>query len=171
LHQVVCPACHYPFPGGKDVGGAAVHHAAEKEDNGVEREVAAGAVSDLVVGDRVEVLVDQPGWVVVLLWKAGGAGVTVGQGDNVEVIIGIGQPRGLGPKQSNDLDVVAPAGLVAEGLKPDSGAGSGGEGLSDDALGTLVQGHTVRLPLKTDLGVPEEVCLTAVGAIGLSFTG
>jgi hypothetical protein len=29
-HQVVCPKCHYPFPGGKDLGSAAVHHAAEK---------------------------------------------------------------------------------------------------------------------------------------------
>jgi hypothetical protein len=43
----------------------------------VEREIAAWAVADLVVGHRVEVLVDQPGWAVVLLWEAGGAGVLV----------------------------------------------------------------------------------------------
>ena len=66
-HQVVCPARHYPFPGGKDLGGAAVHHATQGEDDGVEGEIAGWAVADLVVGDRVEVLVDQPGPVVVLL--------------------------------------------------------------------------------------------------------
>jgi hypothetical protein len=42
--------------------------------------------------------------------------------------------------------------------------------LSDKALGSLVTGHTPRLPLETDPGVPEEVCLTAVGAMGLPFT-
>jgi hypothetical protein len=36
-------------------------------------EVAAGAMADLVVGDRVKV--DKPGWVLVLLREAGGAGV------------------------------------------------------------------------------------------------
>ena len=66
-HQVVCPACHYPFPRGKDLGGAAVHHATQGEDDGVEGEVAGWAVPDLIVGNRVEVLVDQPGWVGVLI--------------------------------------------------------------------------------------------------------
>jgi hypothetical protein len=47
-------------------------------------------VADLVVGDRVEVLVDQPGRVVVLLREAGGAGVLAGQGDNRKVVLGIG---------------------------------------------------------------------------------
>ena len=50
-HQVVCPAGHYPFPGGKDLGGAAIHHATEGEDDGVEGEVAARALPDLVVGN------------------------------------------------------------------------------------------------------------------------
>jgi hypothetical protein len=49
-HQVVCPTWYHPFPGGKQFDGAVVHHAAEGEDNGVEREVAARAVADLVVG-------------------------------------------------------------------------------------------------------------------------
>jgi hypothetical protein len=49
-----------PFPGGEDLGGAAVHHAAQGEDDGVEGEVAGWEVADLVIGDRVEVLVDQP---------------------------------------------------------------------------------------------------------------
>jgi hypothetical protein len=66
-HQVVCPACHYPFPGSEDLGGAAVHHATQGEDDGVEGEVAVRAVPDLVVSNRVEVLVDQPGWVGVLI--------------------------------------------------------------------------------------------------------
>jgi hypothetical protein len=35
----------------------------------VEWEVVAWAVADLVIGDRVEVLVYQPVWVVVLFWE------------------------------------------------------------------------------------------------------
>jgi hypothetical protein len=55
--------------------------------------VAARAVTDLVVGHRVEVLVGQPGWVVVLLREAGGASVLVG---NCEFILGIGKPTTWG---------------------------------------------------------------------------
>jgi hypothetical protein len=42
---------HDSFPGSKDLDGAAVNHAAKGEDDGVEGEVAAGAVPDLVVGN------------------------------------------------------------------------------------------------------------------------
>jgi hypothetical protein len=45
--------------------------------------------------------------------------------------------------------------VVAEGFEPDSGARVGGKGLSDDALGTRMPGHTPRLPLKADLGFPK----------------
>ena len=61
--------------------------------------------------------------------------------DTTEVVSGIGKPGNLGPEECGDLDVIAPACLVAKGLKPDSGARGGGRGLSDDALGTLVPGH------------------------------
>jgi hypothetical protein len=88
-----------------------------------------------VVGHRVEGRVNQPGWVVVLLWEAGGAGVFDSQEDNGEVVLGIGKTRGLGPKECDDLDVVTPASLVAEGLESDPGPGGGGEGLIDDARG------------------------------------
>jgi hypothetical protein len=141
----------------QNFGGAAVHYAAEGEDNGVKREVATWAVADLVVGDRVKVLADQPGWVVVVLREAGGtasllARETTGHTRRWrEVILGVGQSRGLGPKGRDDLDVSAPAGLVAEGLKPASSAGGRGKGLSDDALGTLVPCHAPWLPLKADL--------------------
>jgi hypothetical protein len=57
---------------------------------------------------------------------------------------------GLGSDDGDDLDVIAPPGLVAKGFEPDSSARGGGEGLSDDA-GTLVPGHTPWLPLKADL--------------------
>jgi hypothetical protein len=60
--------------------------------------------------------------------------------------------------------------LVAEWAKPDSSAGGGGKGLSDDALGTFVMGHTPRLPLKADLGMSKEVRVSAVGAMSLAFT-
>jgi hypothetical protein len=60
----------------------------------VEREIVAGAVSDLVVGDHVEVLVDQPGRVVVLLREGRWTRVFVGEGHNREVIRGVGQPCG-----------------------------------------------------------------------------
>jgi hypothetical protein len=66
---------HYPFPGGEDLGSAAIHHAAQGEDDGVEREVAVRAVPYLMVGDRVEVLVNQPGWVGVLVREVCGTGV------------------------------------------------------------------------------------------------
>jgi hypothetical protein len=75
-HQVVCPTCHYLFPGGKDHGGADVPQPTEGEDHGVEWEIAGWAVVGLVVGDRAKVLVGQPGRVVVLLrsggWVSGG---------------------------------------------------------------------------------------------------
>jgi hypothetical protein len=48
--------CHHPFPGGKDLRAAAIHHAAEGEDEGVEGEVAGWAVPDLIAGNGVEVL-------------------------------------------------------------------------------------------------------------------
>jgi hypothetical protein len=60
---------------------------------------------------------------------------------------------------------------VAKGFESDSGAGGGGKGLTNDTLGTLVRGHTPRLLLDTDLGVPEEVYLTAVGTMGFAFPG
>jgi hypothetical protein len=94
----------------------------------VEGGVDAGAVADLVAGYRVEELVDQTGWVIILLWEAGG-GVFVGKGDNRDVTLGVGQPRDLGPKERGKLDFIATACLVAEGLEPDLGAGDGG-GLS-----------------------------------------
>jgi hypothetical protein len=63
------------------------HHAAEGEDDRVDGEVAARAVADFVVGDRIEVLVDQLGW-VVLLGKTGGAGVLASYGDDCKVVFG-----------------------------------------------------------------------------------
>jgi hypothetical protein len=53
----------------------------------VDGEVAARAVADFVVGDRIEVLVDQLGW-VVLLGKTGGAGVLASYGDDCKVVFG-----------------------------------------------------------------------------------
>jgi hypothetical protein len=55
----------------------------------VEREIAGWAVADLVVGNRVQVLVDQPGRVVFVLREAGGAGVFGSEGDNCEVILSL----------------------------------------------------------------------------------
>jgi hypothetical protein len=101
------------------------------------------------------------------LWGTGGAGVFASKRDNREIILGVGEPGGLGPKQRDDLEVVAPAGLVAKGFESDLGARGGGEGLADDTHGTLVAGHTPRLPLQAGLGVPKEVGLTAVAAVGL----
>jgi hypothetical protein len=89
-HQVVRPSCHYPFPGGEDLDGAAVHHATKGENDGVEREVAAWAVADLVVGDRVEILVNQPGWAAALIRQARGTDILACQGDNREAILGNG---------------------------------------------------------------------------------
>jgi hypothetical protein len=60
--------------------------------------------------------------------------------------------------------------VIFEGLKPDSSAGGGGKGLADDALGPFMPCHMPWLPLKADLGLPEEVCLAAVGSMGLAFT-
>jgi hypothetical protein len=71
-------AGHYPFPGGKDLGGAAIHHATTGQDDGMEWEVAGWAVPDLIVGNRVEVLVDQRGWVGVLIRELCGTGILVG---------------------------------------------------------------------------------------------
>jgi hypothetical protein len=81
---------HYPFPGGKDLGGAALHHAAKGEDDRVEREIAGWAVTDLVIGDRVEVLVGQPRRVGVLIRELCGTGILVCQGDDCEIVLGIG---------------------------------------------------------------------------------
>jgi hypothetical protein len=52
-HQVVCPAGHYSFPGGEDLGGAAGHHTTKRENNWVEGEIAGWAVADLVIGEGV----------------------------------------------------------------------------------------------------------------------
>jgi hypothetical protein len=61
------------------------------------------------------------GRVVVLFWEAGDSRVLAEKGDNCEVIFGIGEPGCLRPQQFNDLDVVAPAVLVAKGLESDLG--------------------------------------------------
>ncbi|GFZ44305.1 hypothetical protein JCM24511_02027 [Saitozyma sp. JCM 24511] len=74
-------------------------------------------------------------------------------------------------EQREYLDVIAPAGLVAEGFKSDSGTRGRGKGLSDDALGSFVPGHTPRLSLEADLGVHEEVCFSTACAVGLPLTG
>jgi hypothetical protein len=71
---------------------------------------------------------------VVLLREAGGASILAGQGDDCKIILGIGQPCGLRSKQRENLNVIAPAGLVAKGFQSDSGTRGGGEGLSDGAL-------------------------------------
>jgi hypothetical protein len=49
-HGVVCPARHNLFPGGKDLGGAAVHHTSEGGDNGMEGTAACRTMPDLVIG-------------------------------------------------------------------------------------------------------------------------
>jgi hypothetical protein len=56
----------------------------------VEGEIAGWAVADLVIGDRVEVLVGQPVWVAVLIRELCGTGILVCQGDNCEIVLGIG---------------------------------------------------------------------------------
>jgi hypothetical protein len=40
--QFLRPSCLYPFPGSKDLGRTAVHHAAQREDDGVEGQVLLG---------------------------------------------------------------------------------------------------------------------------------
>jgi hypothetical protein len=93
-----------------------------------------GRWRNFVVGNRVEILVDQPGWVVVLLWETGRAGVFASKGDNREIVLGVGKPRSLGPKLCDDLDVVTPAGLVYDGLEPDCSTRTGGEGMTNNTL-------------------------------------
>jgi hypothetical protein len=56
----------------------------------VEREIAGWAVADLVIGDRVEILVDQPGWVGVQIRELCGTGILVCQRDDCEIILDIG---------------------------------------------------------------------------------
>ena len=56
----------------------------------MEGEVACRAVPDLVVSNRVEVLVDQPGWVGVLVRELCGTGILVCQRDDCEIVLGIG---------------------------------------------------------------------------------
>jgi hypothetical protein len=65
----------------------------------------------------------------------------------VRMYSAFGQSRGLGPDERGDLDVIASTGLVAKVLEL-SGTGSGGKGLSDDTLGTLVPGHKTKLPVR-----------------------
>jgi hypothetical protein len=76
----------------------------------VEREVS---VADLVISKRVEVLVEQPDWVVVMVREGGGKGVLAGERDNHEIVFGIGNSRGLGPKQCDlayldDIYILSP---------------------------------------------------------------
>jgi hypothetical protein len=118
--------------------------------------VAAGAVTDLVVGDRVKVLVDQAGWVVVLLWEAHGARILAGQGNNCEVVHSVGGSRCLGPQERDDLDVVASTGLVAERLKPDAGARGGGKGLPDDRLAWSCPATRNGFLWRQTAGMPEK---------------
>ena len=59
----------------------------------MEGEVAARAVVDLVVGNRVEVLVDQPRRVGVLIRELCGTGILVCQRDDRGIILGIGLCR------------------------------------------------------------------------------
>jgi hypothetical protein len=96
----------------------------------VEGEVAGRAVADLLVSNRVEVLVGRPRRVGLQIRELCGTGILVCQRNDREIVLGIGQPRGLGPEQREYLDVVASAGLVAEGFKSDSGTRGRGEGLS-----------------------------------------
>jgi hypothetical protein len=56
----------------------------------VEGEVAARAVPELVVSNRVEVLVGQPRRVAVLIREVCGTGILVCQGDDCEIVLGIG---------------------------------------------------------------------------------
>jgi hypothetical protein len=71
---------------------------------------------------------DQPGRVGVLIREVCGRGILVCQRDNCETILEVDKTGGLGPKQRNNLDVVASAGLVAEGFESDSGTGGGAKG-------------------------------------------
>jgi hypothetical protein len=80
----------YEAARGKDFRGAAIHHATEGEDDGVKGEVAGWAVPDLMVGNRAEVLVDQPGRVGVLIRELCGTGILVCQRDDREIVLGVG---------------------------------------------------------------------------------
>jgi hypothetical protein len=64
----------------------------------VEREVIPRAVANLVVGDRVKVLVDQPGRVIVLLREAGDAGILAGQGKTVRSNSALTSPVAWDPR-------------------------------------------------------------------------
>jgi hypothetical protein len=75
---------------GRAGGESALQHTTEEDGNGKEREITGSAVADLEVGDRVEVLVGQPGRVGVLIRELCGTGILVCQGDDCEVVLGIG---------------------------------------------------------------------------------
>jgi hypothetical protein len=66
----------------------------------------------LVDSNRVEVLVGLPGWVGVLIRELCGTGILVCPRDDCEIVLRIGQPRGLKPEQRDYLDDIASAGLV-----------------------------------------------------------
>jgi hypothetical protein len=51
----------------------------------MEGEVAGWAVPDLIIGNRVEILVDKPGWVGVQVWELCGTSILVCQRDNVRL--------------------------------------------------------------------------------------
>jgi hypothetical protein len=67
-----------------------LHHATEGEGKRVGVEVAARAVTDLVIGYQVEVPVDQPSFVVVLLWEGGATGVLADKGHTSAALLGNG---------------------------------------------------------------------------------
>lgn len=105
-HQVVYPPCHDLLQQTKDLGAAAIHHAAQGKDKRVEREIVARAVSDLVVGNHAEVFVDEPGRVVVLLREGWWIRVFVVDGHNRKIMLGVGRPYSVELEQDENLDVL-----------------------------------------------------------------
>jgi hypothetical protein len=61
--------------------------------------------------------------VVIVHREARGTGILAGKGDDREIILGVGYPRGLGSDDGDDLDVIAPPGLVAKGFEREAVSG------------------------------------------------
>jgi hypothetical protein len=75
------------------------------------------------------------------------------------------------PEISRNLGVDPEVWDYATCLKPDSSARDEDKGLSDNAFGNLVPCHAPWLSLETDIGGGRRSCRTAVGTMGLTFTG
>jgi hypothetical protein len=147
--------------------GAAVHYAAKREDGGVQGEVADGRWRVLRWATELKYLSTSRVGFPLCSAAVVALGSLLTTEINVMSCPALAKPTTGGPRRTDDLEVMAPAYLVAELARV--------KAVEARACSMMRQASSCRATChgclwRQTLGVAKKICLSAVGAMGLTIT-